>query len=534
MLFLFALFSTIQYAISEEALVCNSATNITIPQNLTDSISVPSYWNSTLSPPTYSSNQDCRWYFQIPHGYYAHLVISSFISSLKLNELSTNQDVTETIEGNDYYNYTTRVINHGLVGKATLRIITYDSWNNTIDNHTYDFYNLPTRNSDVHPDDIMVHINLTRLAHTCELLMSEQQIDIIEQRHERLHKSTSTILIITPIFSLLSFLFSLSLLAAIIFALLGRKIPSRKYSIIISRTSADIFSSVLIAAASLFANTFSASYMVLTLFLYICTFGVIHLTTSHCAVIVLRHISVTRPYGFQSICSIRRLSMTVIFSWILSIMYLAAYAPMINVIVNPSKESTVCGYHSCQRPLIITAISIVFISMFTVLSSFGIVCLKMTQVSHTEKMHNEPQATKKKLYKFLKFGAHLALYTLIVTLLVIGAFVILKNAEDYHQVNRMISINCDVYDYINIKLHLETVAGGAVLLWCVRIIFDVLITFLGEIRLLPWIKLDNLESLDNKKKPVLHVRHGLGWQKGSLNCPVFNIDNRLHPLDFKN
>lgn len=378
----------------------------------------------------------------------------------------------------------------------------------------------------------MVHINLTRLAHDCELHMSEQEVDQIERRHARLDKSTDSILLMTPIFSIISFAFSLMLLSAILYALLGRKIPSRKYSIIVSRTVADIFSSVLIAAASLFANSYSASYMVLALFLYICTFGVIQLTSSHIAVIILRHISVTRPYGFQSICSIRRLSLVAGFTWCLSMMYSAAYAPMTTVIVDPSKEDRVCPFHSCQRPLIITAISIIVVSVFTVLSSYGIVVAKMAQIAHSEKMHNEPEITRKRMHKFFKFGGHLALYTLIVSLIFVGSLFILHNAEDYHQINRMISINCDVYDYLNIKLRLETIAGGAVLLWCVRIIFDVVITFLSEIRLIPWIRLDNLQSLDSNR--VVSVRHGLGWQKGCVNCPVFNIENRLHPLDFKN
>uniref|UniRef100_A0A1I7TDR7 G_PROTEIN_RECEP_F1_2 domain-containing protein n=1 Tax=Caenorhabditis tropicalis TaxID=1561998 RepID=A0A1I7TDR7_9PELO len=231
----------------------------------------------------------------------------------------------------------------------------------------------------------MVHINLTRLAHECELQMSEQEIDQIERRHAKLDKSTDSILLMTPIFSIISFIFSVTLLAAILFSLLRRKIPSRKYSIIISRTAADIFSSVLIAAASLFANSYSASYVVLALFLFICTFGVIQLTSSHIAVIILRQISVTRPYGFQSICSIRRLSLVAGFTWCLSIMYSAAYAPMTTVIVDASKEDRVCPFDNCQRPLIITAITIIVISIFTVLCSYGIVVAKMAQFAHSEK-----------------------------------------------------------------------------------------------------------------------------------------------------
>lgn len=89
----------------------------------------------------------------------------------------------------------------------------------------------------------MVHINLTRLADECELKMTMKEVEQIEKRHARLDRvsfgtwafdkisfqSTESILLMTPIFSLISFVFALALLAAVIYALLGRKIPSRKY-----------------------------------------------------------------------------------------------------------------------------------------------------------------------------------------------------------------------------------------------------------------------------------------------------------------
>ncbi|CAI5448164.1 unnamed protein product [Caenorhabditis angaria] len=74
-----------------------------------------------------------------------------FISSPKFNELSTNQDVTETFDGNDYYNYTTKVINHGIIGKATLQITTYDSSNKVVDDKIYSTGKLPSSDTTIQP-----------------------------------------------------------------------------------------------------------------------------------------------------------------------------------------------------------------------------------------------------------------------------------------------------------------------------------------------------------------------------------------------
>ncbi|CAB3409843.1 unnamed protein product [Caenorhabditis bovis] len=377
----------------------------------------------------------------------------------------------------------------------------------------------------------MTH-NLTHLAQECEKLLTTNEVIEVRRRNARLDKSTSTVLIMTPIFALVSFVFSLVLLAAVIFALLKRRIPSRKYSIIVSRTVADIFSSVLIAAAALFANSVSASHMILTLFVFVCTFGIVHLTGSHCAVIVLRHISVTRPYGFQSICSMRKMFVVVFITWTLAIVYAVSFAPFISIILNPEKENQVCRHRSCQRPLMITAIFIISLSMFTVISTYFTVVIKMANIAHSEKMHNEPEITRKRMYKFFRFGGHLALFALIVSLILAGAIYTMINASEYHQIHRMLSLDCDVLDYVTLKLRMETVAAGAVILWCVRIIFDVVIVFFSEIRLVPWLKLDSGHYMESSQ--IVSVRHGLGWQKGCVNCPVFNVENRLHPLDFKN
>ncbi|CAI5448166.1 unnamed protein product [Caenorhabditis angaria] len=76
---------------------------------------------------------------------------TGYVTSPNVGISSVNQSVTETFGGSDYYNYTTTVINHGLVGNATLQITTYDKSGNAVDDHVYNKNNLPPTNQDVHP-----------------------------------------------------------------------------------------------------------------------------------------------------------------------------------------------------------------------------------------------------------------------------------------------------------------------------------------------------------------------------------------------
>lgn len=59
-------------------------------------------------------------------------------------------------------------------------------------------------------------------------------------------------------------------------------------------------------------------------------------------------------------------------------------------------------------------------------------------------MHNEPEVTKKKLYKFFYFGAHLGLYALISALILVGAAIIFHNVWLYNTIRSSIQEDCDV------------------------------------------------------------------------------------------
>ncbi|KAK5983859.1 hypothetical protein GCK32_020864, partial [Trichostrongylus colubriformis] len=155
---------------------------------------------------------------------------------------------------------------------------------------------------------------------------------------------TSTILSVVPAISIISFLACIILCGLIIFALVRRRLPSRKYSVVLSRTVADVFSCSLLCAASFMANQYSASYTILALFLCVSTFGFVHLSLSHLLVIALRQVSVTRPYGFSSLCTVRRVSTGVALIWLMSILYAAAFAPLTTVVIDRGKSDS--GEHS--------------------------------------------------------------------------------------------------------------------------------------------------------------------------------------------
>ncbi|KAK6750430.1 hypothetical protein RB195_002420 [Necator americanus] len=354
------------------------------------------------------------------------------------------------------------------------------------------------------------------LALNCALNLEQAELRDAVARKEKINRATSAILGVVPAFSIVAFLACIVLCLLTIFALVKRRLPSRKYSVVLSRTVADVFSCSLFCAASFMANENSASYAILALFLCAATFGFIHLSLSHLLVIVLRQLSVTRPYGFQTLCTIRRVSTAVALIWLVSILYAAAFAPLTTVVLDPAKSKDVCSYGSCERPLLIVAICVIGAFILIVPGCYCAVLYKLKSIAYSEKMHNEPEITKKKMYKFFYFGAHLGLYALISALILVGAAIILHNVWLYNTIRSSMHKDCDVVGYIDTLIRLETLSGA------------------DYQRLLPWLASSNLEPLRENQVQVISRASPLQWQKNCFNCPVFNIDGKLHPWDFKN
>ncbi|KAK5975706.1 hypothetical protein GCK32_020206, partial [Trichostrongylus colubriformis] len=126
------------------------------------------------------------------------------------------------------------------------------------------------------------------LALLCTINLDTDAFRNAVYRKEKINQTTSTILSVVPAISIISFLACIILCGLIIFALVRRRLPSRKYSVVLSRTVADVFSCSLLCAASFMANQYSASYTILALFLCVSTFGFVHLSLSHLLVIALR------------------------------------------------------------------------------------------------------------------------------------------------------------------------------------------------------------------------------------------------------
>ncbi|KAK6028377.1 hypothetical protein OSTOST_05577, partial [Ostertagia ostertagi] len=362
------------------------------------------------------------------------------------------------------------------------------------------------------------------LALLCTINLDTDVFRDAVHRKEKINQATSTILSVVPAISIVSFVACIILCALIIFALVRRRLPSRKYSVVLSRTVADVFSCSLLCAASFMANEYSASYTILALFLCVATFGFINLSLSHLFVIALRQVSVARPYGFASLCTIRRVSTGVALIWLISILYAAAFAPLTTVIIDPAKSKDICTYGNCEKPLLIVAIGVIAVSAIIVLTCYVMVLFNMKAIAYREKMHNEPEVTKKKMYRFFYFGGHLGLYVIVSTLVLTGAAIILHNVYLYNKIRNSMRKDCDIVGYIDTLIRLETLAGGVVLLWLVRIVFDVVIVLLADYRrLLPWIAGNDPQPLRDNQ-----------WQKNCFNCPVFKLDSTLHPWDFKN
>ncbi|KHJ89538.1 hypothetical protein OESDEN_10634, partial [Oesophagostomum dentatum] len=138
--------------------------------------------------------------------------------------------------------------------------------------------------------------------------------------------------------------------------------------------------------------------------------------------------------------------------------------------------AAVCSYGSCEKPLLIVAICVIAAFILIVPGCYCAVLYKLKSIAYSEKMHNEPEITKKKMYKFFYYGAHLGLYALISALILVGACIILHNVWLYNTIRGSMQHDCDIVGYLDTLVRLETLAGGAVLLWLVRIVFDVVIT----------------------------------------------------------
>ncbi|PAV91389.1 hypothetical protein WR25_04454 [Diploscapter pachys] len=315
---------------------------------------------------------------------------------------------------------------------------------------------------------------ISQLQRECaDKLNSEEYLETAERRRV-LNEATATILYAIPILSCVSLTICLILLIFIIHAIVKRSVPSRKYSVVLSRIAADLFSSVLICTTSLLASLNSSSYALLVLFLYLITFAFVHTTLSHLLILVLRQLSVSRPFRFSAMFTIKKIVFSICF-----------ICPLAAVLIN--RSPSICPYSSCQRPLLIFSIFVISLLLAILLGSFVAVYIKLRRFAYQERMHNEPELTKKKASRLLLYGSHLLLHILISILLLVGDGFILQNANLYNQIQTMVSMNCDVVEFIDVATRLQTMAGAAIFLFLLRIIFDCAILLVCEYSsIFPW------------------------------------------------
>ena len=99
----------------------------------------------------------------------------------------------------------------------------------------------------------------------------------------------------------------------------------------------------------------------------------------------------------------------------------------------------------------------------TVFFLYLLVLYKLKQIAHSEKselsycnqkqfpqfrMHNEPEVTKKKFFKFRGYGGHSFLYMFIVSLIIAAAAVLLGEANTYHKIRHLMQKDCDVVEVL--------------------------------------------------------------------------------------
>ncbi|GMR47642.1 hypothetical protein PMAYCL1PPCAC_17837 [Pristionchus mayeri] len=376
-------------------------------------------------------------------------------------------------------------------------------------------------------------ISDSSLISECSSLISQSQYEEALRRQKSIDETSSVLLPFFAAIGLTASAFSLLILSLSIYAIYKNRLPSRKYIVITSRTLGDGFSSLLISFSSLFSSSSSASFTLLALFIFISTFGFVLLSLSHLLVILLRQISLIRPHGFSSLFSLRKLLISLILIWLVSLLYAASFAPLTTVIITPSLGPDVCSFSRCQLPLLIVCIVLLSLLLLTLLSFYLFVLCKLRRNVQSFRFYGDSAQAKKQMLRFLSYGVHILIYSAISSLQLAGVIILLQNASLYDRL-RNDEKSCEVIEYLGVQIRMEVIAGAALILWLVRILADfVILAFRDYRKLLPWIAMKDEKRRERIPESRSNSRAETP-QRTSFNCPVFTLDKEIHRRDLRN
>uniref|UniRef100_A0A914DKB4 G-protein coupled receptors family 1 profile domain-containing protein n=1 Tax=Acrobeloides nanus TaxID=290746 RepID=A0A914DKB4_9BILA len=116
---------------------------------------------------------------------------------------------------------------------------------------------------------------------------AEEYKTIVEERNYRIQNG-EFFLSVAPSIAIVSLICAICVVILIGIAMMKQNVSKRKFIVILSRTSTDIISSLIIAGIGILANLEAAYFSVTALCLFVCTFGFIHTTLCDAFIILIR------------------------------------------------------------------------------------------------------------------------------------------------------------------------------------------------------------------------------------------------------
>ncbi|KAE9553902.1 hypothetical protein FO519_002891 [Halicephalobus sp. NKZ332] len=346
-------------------------------------------------------------------------------------------------------------------------------------------------------------------------------------------KSSQLFLVIAPSIAVISLLTSSVITVLILFAMVKRRLPIRHYIPVVSRTVGDLVVSVMIICISIVANIENAYFAISVISLVISTFGFVQCSLSHILFIVIRQLSHERISIYNEFVKPNTVLACSAFIWMGSFFYSGMFAPMFVALADPLYADQVCKFGSCQSPL--TLISIIMIGfLFLACIFFYISVLRKLYMSiKEERSRNELPMSKYKMRKFLGYGGHVALYGLVGILIFVGTVFIYRALDEVEDVLNPRK-QCRIVEYMSSINRLQTISGGIVLLWLVRMVFDPVILLANDYRkIVPWAsevgearQLDEVHSTFSSSQ----VSESLKWRR---HCPITEMEKTISAWDLK-
>uniref|UniRef100_A0A0N5A3V2 G_PROTEIN_RECEP_F1_2 domain-containing protein n=1 Tax=Parastrongyloides trichosuri TaxID=131310 RepID=A0A0N5A3V2_PARTI len=339
----------------------------------------------------------------------------------------------------------------------------------------------------------------------------------------------------TPTIAIISLFCAISISMLTMMAMTKKRLSKRHYGLIINNYCNDAITSIIIIGVGTFSNFTKTTFSIYAMAFFIITFSLTHASLYNVIHCFLVKDTQQRSLTFRRSCTPSKISMITFLQWGFAIIYSLAFIPLMIMFYSKETLFKLCSFNSCQLPLLY--ISIIVISIFTisVILSYVYTILKLRSAVKNEESHNETPLSKGLFFKFLAHGGRVILYILTALLILSGTVVILVTHIYIHNLSKNPS-DCRVYEFLVAGNRLNSVCGGIVLLWLVKMIFDPVILLAIDYQdLLPWLNQSgHMQRLRAESIFSLAHAQGLDRKKRVIHCTITNMEKPFNAWNMKN